>query len=567
MNARLNVVFVVMLVISLLISCAPAVATVAPTKPAAPAQPAATAAAPAAATKAPAAAATAAPAAAATKPAAPAAAIKKGGTITAAIQNDWMGMDPLYANVDSPVFAGVMEGLVHLRPDAKGNWVEVAGLAESWTQQDKTVTFKLRKGVKFHDGTVWDAKAAKWNLDRMIKEPKSRATDFKDAVASVDQVDDATVKLNLNYPFAPLLALLDETGQSGLMVSPTTVEKGGVEAHMRNPVGTGPFSFVEWKDGDRVTHKKNPDYWMKSVDGQQIPYLDQVVYRWISDDSVRLLELKAGNIHFTELVQGKDVPGIKSNPDLVYTEGPWCGNQYRVLFGATGGQFSKNYKLRQAALYAIDRIAAANTLGLGAGAPGRYMVLPGMLGYDETIPSYQLDAAKAKQLVTDAGFPNGLNITMNLMSREVDERQAQMLKQMWDAVGLRTTLEKEDRATWTSRFVTGDGNISVGSMRNPSSPDPFLNVSSFWTSKGSYNPAHFGDPEMDKCLQESISTYDSTERAARFKKCLVLDFEKFSYYSTVWVQVWNWVNRKELKGATPFYTTRIWNFREAWLDK
>jgi ABC-type transport system substrate-binding protein len=566
MKSGLNVFFVVLIAVSLLISCAAPATTVAPTKPAATAATAV----PAAATKpaAPAAAATtAAPASAATKPAAPAVAIKKGGTITAAIQNDWMGQDPLYATVDSPVFAGVMEGLVHLRPDAKGNWVSVAGLAESWEQKDKTVTFKLRKGVKFHDGTPWDVKAAKWNLDRMLKEPKSRAVEFKSAVDSVDLVDDTTIRLNLKFPFAPLLALLDETGQSGLMVSPTTVEKGGVEAHMRTPVGTGPFVFVEWKDGDRVVQKKNPDYWMKSADGQQLPYLDQVIYRWISDDSVRLLEVKAGNVHFTELVQGKDVPGVKSNPELTYIEGPWCGNQYRVLFGAQDGPFSKNHKLRQSALFAIDRVAAANTLGLGTGVPGRYMVLPGMLGYDESVPAYSLDANKAKQLLAEAGYPNGLDIKMNVMNREVDVRQAEMLKQMWDAVGLRTTIEKEDRATWTSRFVTGDGKIHVGSMRNPSSPDPFLNVSSFWRTIGSYNPAHFGDPEMDKCLEDSIATYDPTDRAARFKKCLTLDFEKFSYYSTVWVQVWNWVNRKELKGATPFYTTRIWNFREAWLDK
>ncbi len=548
-------------ILILQIACSPAIPTAAPAK--ATAAPAAATSAPVA-TK-PAAAATPAPAAAAT----PAAKIKRGGTLRAAIQNDWVTQDPLYNTGTSPTFSTIFEPLDFMRPNSAGNWEPVPGLATEWTLQGTAATFKLRQGVKFHDGTPWDARAAKWNLDRAINDPKSRGLVLKGVAVSADVIDDYTVRLNLKVPYAPLLAELgDGDTLFHLMASPTHVEKNGPEAHVRNPVGTGPFQFTEWKTGDRIIMKKFPDYWMKGADGQSLPYIDGLLYRWISDDSVRLLEVRSGNIDFTELVQGKDIPAVKASPELVFIEGPWCGNQYRVVLGAEDGTpFSKNYKLRQAALYALDREALASTLGLGAGIAGKYMVLPGMLGYDETVPYYWRDVEKAKQLVKDAGYPDGLDVVISVMSREVDQRQAQMFKQMWDAIGIRTTIESEDRAAWTARFVAGAGKLQVGSMRNSSRTDPDGNVRQFWWSKGTYNPAHFGDPQMDQCLDDAIATYDAKERAARFRKCQVLDYEKFSFYSTVWVQTWNWVQRKELKGAGPFYTTSVWDFRNAWLDK
>ena len=140
------------------------------------------------------------------------------------------------------------------------------------------------------------------------------------------------------------------------------------------PVGTGPFKFVEWKKNSHVTVARNESYWMKDASGQQLPYLDGITYRLIIDDSVRMLEMKAGTADFTELIQGKDVADAKGDPKLSYLQADWYGNAYRLIFDASGGKFHNNVKLRQAALYA-DRPRGALEGARGRHRPGRE-VLP-----------------------------------------------------------------------------------------------------------------------------------------------------------------------------------------------
>jgi ABC-type transport system substrate-binding protein len=570
MRRTVGLVITILVVLSFLIACSQPAPTAAPSKPSAPALATAPSAASTAAL--PQSAVTTAPAA--TKPAAaapttvPAAKIKRGGQARLAVQNDWVSQDPAVTTVDSPSFGMIYEALVFWRPDAKGAWGPTPGMATEWDLKGKTATFKLRKGIKFHDGSDWNATVAKWNLDRLLQ-PKSVSPDFKEAAESIDIIDEYTIRINLKIPYAPLLSVLSDTQQNYWIASKAHVDKNGAEAHHLNPVGSGPFQFVEWKTGDRVVTKRWDNYWMPGADGKQLPYLDGVLFRWITDDSVRLLEVKSGNIDFTELIQGKDIPGVKSSPDLVYLDGPYNGNMYRVMVGAELDPFAKNYKLRQAGWYAVDREAIANTLGMGAGKASRYMGLPGQIGYDESVPYYWYDKAKAIQLVKDAGFPNGVDITYSVMSREVDRRMGEMFKQMWDEVGIRTTLDVMDRATWMSQFTQSLANqkLQAGSYRNPSVPDPVLTVSGQWWSKATGNPAHQNDSEMDKCLEEAKSNYDDKQRHEIWKRCQTMDFERIAYYATPWYQPWNWVHRKELKGVGANYSTRIWQLREAWLDK
>ncbi len=559
-----RIVFVVIVALALTVACSPAAPTAAPTtaaKPPAAASPAG----PAPTTPAPQPAVAPTPAA---KPTTPAANIKRGGTIRVAVQNDWVSQDPAVTTVDSPSFGMIFEALVFWRPDDKGTWGPTPGMATEWDLQGKTATFKLRRGIKFHDGSDWNATVAKWNLDRLLQ-PKSVSPDFKEAAQSIDIVDDYTVRINLKMPYAPLLEVLSDDQQNYWMASKAHVDKNGPEAHHQKPVGSGPFQFAEWKTGDSVATKRWDQYWMQGVDGKPLPYTDGILFRWITDDSVRLLELKSGNIEFTELIQGKDIPGVKASPDLVFLDGPYNGNMYRVLMGADQDPFGKNYKLRQAGWYAVDREAIANTLGLGAGKANRYMILPGQIGYDESVPYYWFDKNKATQLVKDAGFPNGLDVAYSVMSREVDRRQGEMIKQMWDAVGIRTTLEVFDRATWMSKFTQSQANqkLQAGSWRNPSLSDPVLTVQGNWWSKATGNPAHINDADLDKCLDDAKSNYDNKQRHDIMKRCQTMDFERIAYTATPWYQPWNWVHRKELKGVGANYSTRIWGLREAWLDK
>ncbi len=498
----------------------------------------------------------------------PVAKIKRGGTLRAAVQNDWVTTDPLLNNADSGTIEQVMQPFASWKKDDKGSFGPAPVLATEWKFEDKTVTLKLRQGVKFHDGSTWNAQVAKFNLDRFATNPKSQlkpALTVIDPNKGVEVIDDYTIRVNLREPSASFLANLSPAGdRPALMVSKDAIDKYGEDRMATNPVGTGPFKFQEWVTSDHMTFNKWENYWEKGEDGQPLPYVDSLLTRWMNDDTVRLLELKSKNIHVTELVQGKDIPGVKATPDLVFVEGPWAGNQYRLIFSAVAGPFRDNLKLRQAALTALDRENFAKTLGQGAGAINRYWFLPGMLGFDETLPWYSFDRAKAIQQVKDAGHPNGLDVTLTVMSRQIDQQQSQVIKQMWDAVGIRTTIEVMERVAWTSRIVTGAGIFDAGTMRNPARGDPDATFRTFLMTNGSYNAAHFSNPEMDKCISEASSSYDNKVRQEAYRRCQMLDYEKFSYYGQLWVQTWNWVHTKELQGFDHAFTT--WDLRKAWIQ-
>src|SRR5262249_54956394 len=216
-------------------------------------------------------------------------------------------------------------------------------LISAWDLKPDQVTFQLQKGVKFHDGTAWDAAAAKWNLDRLIFHPQSRqrgsfvGVDLsRESKEELDKLDETaeekweyaskaaevanqnTVRIRFERPLAPLLGNL--SGGAYCPISPTAYQRLGKTGFSRQPVGAGPFRFVEWEPGTRVVLERNPDYWRQGVDGKTLPYLDRLIYRLIIDDSVRLLEVTSGNAHVLDNVQGKDVAGVKVDHNLVYRE-------------------------------------------------------------------------------------------------------------------------------------------------------------------------------------------------------------------------------------------------------
>src|SRR5688572_3921814 len=276
----------------------------------------------------------------AAKPAAPAAKPaagnpKRGGTVTALVQNDWTSLDPPFEIGAASGFNMLYEGWVRLERDAAKNaWEFKPALLAEWDLKPDQATFKLQPGVKFHDGTPWDAKAAKWNLDRTIFHPQSRlrgnlaiAVDvskedqaeldklkapdletFEFSSKAIEVVDEMTVRIKLSRPWAPLISTLSE--HATYPVSPAAFAKAGKTAFGKAPVGAGPFKFVEWVPNTRVVLEKNPEYWRKGDDGQALPYLDKLIYRLVIDDSVRLLELKSGNAQFMDNVQGKDIAAV-----------------------------------------------------------------------------------------------------------------------------------------------------------------------------------------------------------------------------------------------------------------
>ncbi len=526
---------------------------------------------------------------------------KRGGTLTVAVQNDWVTMDPLFNTAEPTGFAMMYDGLIRWGKDPQsGVWGPQPWLLEAWDLQPTEARLTLRKGVKFHDGTTWDAQAAKWNLDRMIFHPASSAQanltgidisgedqaqlealranaagPFTFASKAVEIVNETTLRLRLKNPMGSLPSVLSSAG--AMQISPTAYNKAGKDAYARNPVGTGPMRFAEWQSGNQVIVERYPEYWQMGTDGKPLPYFDKIVYRLIRDDSVRLLDLKSGTIQFTELIQGKDIAGIKSS-GLTLAQSETSGNNYRLIFDSTNqnSPFVRQKDLRKAFLYALDRDAMLQTLGFGAGSTRQYLLPKGSFAYPEGVPSYGFDKAKATQLVKDAiaatpalAGPNGkIPVTLTVIQRAVDQQQAEMLKQFADSVGFDLTIEVLERAAWTAKLVRTPGQpggeFQVATMRNPvTADDPDIQWRTFYHSKGSFNVAHIADPEMDARLDRASASYDAEARKKLYRDLAQQAYDD-PWYGFMWQQNWNWAYAAKFQNFRE-PVTNLWIFTENWL--
>ncbi|MCL4499391.1 MAG: ABC transporter substrate-binding protein [Chloroflexi bacterium] len=559
---RLGVVIVILLLAA---SCTPAVPTAVPTKPAAPAAPTQPGA-PAAATTAPAAAPTAAP-----KPTAPPAPkVKRGGILVRIDVRDATSWDPAFSTNSSEVAEGpALEAPLRydLVDDKVGKHEIRPWLAESYEVKDpKTVILKFRKGIKYHDGTDLTAETVKWALDRVREHPKSLSKAFHAAVDSVQAVDAQTVQLNLKFPSATTLINLTNaaggTGSTGtLLTSKAAFEKLGEEAIARKPMGTGPFEMVDWKRDDRTTYKKFNDYWKQGADGQKLPYLDGIEVRIVRDRTVAVIELKSGNGHIMTRLDAKDIASAKSSPDLVFFNMPWASIRGLAGFNSDKEPFGKSLKLRQAAQYAIDRDSLAKTISMEWGVPGYHFVwIPGFLGYDEKMPKYEFNADKARQLLRETGFADGVSVKMASASGP-DQRVAEVIQAMWDKVGIKSVVDVMEDAAFKSAAQSGL-HESVVTNAFPS-PDPDAMARSV-VCKGSANWASYCNSKVDDCMKEGTAIYDEKQRADHYRKCYQVMYEDAGVFGTVHTP-WNVVSRKEVKNLRT--NQHLLDMREVWLDK
>ncbi len=402
--------FAVLVLFSMVLSaCAqPAAPTQAPApaKTEAPAAPAATEA-PAAATEAPAApAATEAPAA----PAGEKVFIFGRGA-------DTVGMDlAIVTDGDSTRTAGqILEPLYTFAP---GSTTPVPALAEECKSNENATewTCTLRKGVKFHDGTDFNADAVIFNFERWkdTKNPYHFASQvfeyyeamwggFDDAslITKIEKTDDYTVKFTLSTPLAPFLANLamDFFAISSPEAIKTNGEKYGTPSV--GAVGTGPFKFVEWVEGDHITVAANEDYW-----GGR-PKLDKIIWRVIPDDSARFLALKAGDIQGMEQATSEDLAAAGSDPELQVLTKPPLNTAY-LAFNFKIKEF-QDKKVREAVAHAINKEALVQNFYGKYGQVAKTLIPSSMWGFNDAIQDYSYDPEKAKSLLAEAGFPDGLN--------------------------------------------------------------------------------------------------------------------------------------------------------------
>ena len=332
----------------------------------------------------------------------------EGGTFVFGTAGDPVGLDPaVVTDGQSLRFADqIFDTLITFN----GSSTDLKpSLAKSWdvSADGLTYTMKLRSGVRFHDGTAFDATAVKWNFDRWgdTKNKNHVGGDFEyysdvaawpDVISSVDAVDDLTVRFNLKASQGPFL--LNMALGSFSMFSPASFELDPENAN-RKPVGTGPYKFVEWVPGDKVVMEAYADYW------GDVSNVDQVVVRTIPDNSARFLALKAGSIDMMDGVNPDDVATAKADRGIGILLRPPLNVAY-INFNQTKKPFD-DVRIRQAFSVGINRQAIVDALYGGRGVVANQMIPDYMLGFNTELKGFTYDVAAAKKLLADAGFPNG----------------------------------------------------------------------------------------------------------------------------------------------------------------
>src|SRR2546428_178314 len=328
---------------------------------------------------------------------------RMGGTLVFAQAQDAVTLDPHLATDGFSVnnISNVFDTLVRYKVDTTA--VEPS-LAESWSvSPDGLVwTFKLRNGIKFHDGTPFNAEAVKINYDRQVDPQNPYHTGSFDYaeftfqnVKSVEAVDPLTVRFTLSARFAPFLInmAMFSTG----IASPTAIRKYGPD-FFKNPVGTGPFKFVEWVEKDHVTYEANKNYWAGR------PCIDRLIIRGIPDNTVRLLEMERGSVQMMDQVNPPDYDRIRSNKDLVLYSGPGLNVGYLAM--NTQNPPFNDRRVRQAVSYAVNKAALVQAFYGGIAQPAKNPMPPPILGYKHSGPEYRDPRRQNKQPLAQAGLPH-----------------------------------------------------------------------------------------------------------------------------------------------------------------
>ena len=474
---------------------------------------------------------------------------KYGGTLVFGSAGDACRLDPGDVTDGESIqrMDNIFEGLVEYKP---GSTEIQPCLAKSWevSEDGLEITFHLRHGVKFHDGTDFNADAVVFSFARQYdpNHPYHQYGDwsywgymFSD-IKEVVKVDDYTVKIVLKHPNASIMTSLAMF--TVCIVSPTNAEKYKEDA-FKHPCGTGPFKFVEWVKDDHITLVANDNYWRKR------PYLDKLIFRVIPDLSARVMALITNEVQGIEYPNPADFVMIKADPDLQLLIQPGMNIGYMAM-NCGYGYKDKNEngvrdpnepwvkvpgycepltkkEVRQAINYAIDKKAIVEGLYMGTAVVAKNGMPPFMLGYNDEIKDYPYDPEKAKELLAKAGYPNGFKVTLYVMpvSRPYmfdPPKIGEAIKAYLAAVGIDVTLFQEDWSTYLQDTEAGKHNMCLlGWTGDNGDPDNFMNVlyganaSSIGTAG---NVSFYNNEEVQDLLTKALRTYDVEKRAQYYKK-------------------------------------------------
>ena len=420
-------------------------------------------------------------------------------------------LDPTMARtfVGRIVFSALCDKLIDV--DEKLNIVPQLATSYTWAPDGKALTMKLRSDVTFHDGEKFDAAAVKFNIERHKTLQGSNRSGELRPVTSVDVIDPTTVRLNLNAPFSPLLAALAD--RAGMMVSPKAAQNNANFAAA--PVCSGPFKFVERVAQDRIVFEKYANYWNKDA-----IHFNRVVSTPIPDATVRLANLRSGQLDFIERVATSDVAKLATEPRFKISKITEVGYQgITINLGksdkAQANPLGKDNRVREAFELSLDRQGIVQVAMDGEAVAGNQWVPPSSSFYIKSNPVPKRDVAKAKALLQQAGIPNP---SFTLMTPTTSDAQkiAQVVQAMAKEAGFDVKIQSTEFATSLNLADKGDFDAYVLAWSGRADPDG--NVYSFLACKQPLNYSGYCKPEVDALLNEARSKQNVADRLKAYEQ-------------------------------------------------
>ena len=453
----------------------------------------------------------------------------RGGVMTYGRYADSLFLDPVLndANVDIWVLTNLYDTL--LMPTDDGQGVK-PGLATEWKVADDgmSVTLKLRKGVKFADGSPLMPSDVVWSLKRAATPDNGIWGFLVSAITDVTATDDGTITVTLNRPdpsIIPALSVFNTAimPQKLFEAMPGATDAEKAKAFGEHPIGTGPFMLASWERGSVMKLVKNPYYWDMGDDGKPLPYLDGVTFEVIPDDATRILRLQSGELDGAEFIPYARVAELKGDANLNMELFPstkivYLSMNARPQVDGVDNPLS-SAKVRQALNYATNKDAIIQIVTMGVGTPMKSFMSSATPLNSGTGPLFPYDVEKAKALLVEAGFPDGFSTSLLVLAGNQDDLSiATAVQQMWAAIGVKLELKQVDNATRADLYRNGHFLMQTSTWTDDIA-DP-SEITSYFAYSPTIDSQHSGwkSEEADKLFEASQSERDPAARAAQYAR-------------------------------------------------
>jgi peptide/nickel transport system substrate-binding protein len=443
------------------------------------------------------------------------------------------------------------------RSDQQGKPVPYLVATVKENAKGKTITLVLKKGIKFHDGTDFNAEAVKWNLDECL----ASKTPGVEKVTEVAVVDPYTVKISLSEWDSTVIS--NFTQLPGLMISPTSCKKNGPQVCASTPVGTGPFQFVSWDKDKQTVYKKFPGYWQKGK-----PYIDGIEWISVAEPVTREMVFRKGDADLLLTVAPKDVATLEKDGYKV-SRNKLPGAMSMVPDSANTQSPFADVRVRRAAQYAIDAAAIVKSIYFGEAEAANEWVYKGHWAYNASVQGFPYNPAKAKQLLTEAGYPNGFKTKIMYRTNPVQDQVFAAVQGYLKSVGIDAELEPIQIARYDQVAFQGgkwDGLIMNAVLSNP---DVVALLAQSYAGKSKAYAQMTVPDDYAKAIEKAIAAPDFKTKQKWTQEVMKLMTDKYSLQITLLCRSDFAVGAKNVHdhGFSSTPDNGFWTPEKVWMEK